>query len=187
VEPFDYRPGFIAAAEALRLCDRLWAELDWRHYRIRMFGREVPQPRLTAWCSDPGIAYTYSGIRLDPEAWHPALEHLRGRLGNETRHAFNSVLVNAYRDGGDAMGWHADDEPELGDEPVIASLSLGAERKLLVRPRGGGPSRAIQLENGSLLLMQGDSQSRWLHSVPRTRRVAGLRINLTFRRILRPA
>jgi alkylated DNA repair dioxygenase AlkB len=187
VEPFEYRPGFIAAASALELRERLWRELGWQQYRIRIFGRDLPQPRLTAWCSDPGVAYVYSGIRLEPAAWHPALEDLRSRLQEETCQAFNSVLANAYRDGGDAMGWHADDEPELGPEPVIASVSLGATRKLLVRPREGGASRAIHLENGSLLLMQGESQARWLHSVPRTRKVSELRINLTFRRIIEPA
>jgi alkylated DNA repair dioxygenase AlkB len=184
VEPFDYRPGFIAATEASRLLAELWQGLAWEQYQIRIFGKKISQPRLTAWCSDPGISYAYSGIRLPPVPWHSALGALRNRLAVELEYEFNSVLVNAYRDGNDAMGWHADDEPELGPKPVIASVSLGATRKMLIRPKSGGPSRALQLESGSLLVMAGESQARWVHSVPRTRRGAGLRINLTYRKIL---
>ena len=182
-EPFRYEPRFITVAAADRLLQILWEELDWKSYRIAMFGREIEQPRLTAWCSDPGIEYRYSGIRLQPAPWHPDLDACRQRLANELGLAFNSVLANAYRDGGDAMGWHADDEPELGEEPCIASLSLGETRRMLVRPKAGGASRRLDLEHGSLLIMQGHSQSDWLHSIPRTNRRVGLRINLTFRRI----
>lgn len=143
------------------------------------------QPRLSAWYADPGVCYRYSGIRLEDRPWHPRLAELRERLEAELGVSFNSVLCNAYRDGQDAMGWHADDEPELGTRPVIASLSLGHARTLRLRPRTGGPSTGHFLESGSLLLMEGRSQADWQHAVPRTRRASGLRINLTFRRIFR--
>ena len=180
---FQYRPDYLAAATAEQLRDRLWQDLEWRQYPITLFGKTHPQPRLTSWCSDPGIHYRYSGTRLEAAAWHPELEALRQRLHSELGTHFNSVLVNAYRDGEDAMGWHADDEPELGGEPVIASVSLGQTRRLLIRSRGGGRSRVCDLENGSLLVMSGRSQADWVHSVPRTKKVVNLRINLTFRRV----
>mgnify|MGYP001811830296 CR=1 FL=1 len=185
-EGFGYQPGFLEPLPATELLDRLWAELNWEQYRVRLFGRDIPQPRLTAWCCDRGVTYSYSGIRLGPAPWHPLLDDMRSRLRAETGMRFNSVLANAYRDGNDAMGWHADDEPELGDAPVIASLSLGAARRMLVRPKTGGPSVAIELEHGSLLLMRGNSQADWLHCVPRTRRPLGLRINLTYRLVIGP-
>ncbi len=183
-EDFEYRPGFLAPEDADRLLECLWRELDWQRYVIRVFGRSVRQPRLTAWCADPGVSYSYSGLKLSSSPWHPSLRVLRRRLEQSLGAAFNSVLANAYRDGGESMGWHADDEPELGEFPCIASVSLGAERWMLVRPKIGGPSRRLDLEHGSLLVMQGRSQADWMHSVPRTRKPLGLRINLTFRRVL---
>jgi alkylated DNA repair dioxygenase AlkB len=181
---FRYQPDFLEAEEADRISASLWSDLDWRQYPITLFGKTHLQPRLVAWCSDPGIGYRYSGTQLAPGAWHPDLAHLRQRLHSELGMEFNSVLLNAYRDGRDAMGWHADDETELGKEPVIASISLGQTRRLLLRPRSGGRSIACELENGSLLVMSGRSQADWLHAVPRTKRWVGLRINLTFRRIV---
>ena len=141
------------------------------------------QPRLTAWASDPGVNYKYSGLRLTPTSWHPELEVLRDELAAEHGIRFNSILVNAYRTGQDSMGWHADNEPELGPRPVIASISLGAERRFLIRQGSSGPSKSMDLEHGSRLMMQEDSQHVWQHSVPKTKRPVGLRINLTFRKI----
>jgi alkylated DNA repair dioxygenase AlkB len=183
---FAYRPGYLKPGGAERLLSRLNEDLQWRQYPIRLFGRDLLQPRLTAWCSDPGVAYCYSGVKLDPAGWHPEVDQLRCQLMAELGVRFNSVLINAYRDGQDAMGWHADDEPELGDEPSIASVSLGQTRVLRIRPRGGGPSQGIVLEHGSLLVMSGPSQAQWQHAIPRSRRPMGLRINLTFRKILAP-
>ena len=183
VPGFRYRPGYLGAGEAAALGDRLWKDLAWKQYPITLFGKTHLQPRLTAWCSDPGVGYRYSGTRLESLDWHPDLAILRRRLESGLDARFNSVLINAYRDGRDAMGWHADDEPELGERPIIASVSLGQTRRLLVRPRGGGKSTVYDLENGSLLLMSGRSQLDWVHSVPRTMKSVRLRINLTFRHV----
>ena len=180
---FEYHPGHLVEAEAERLLRTLWDELPWAQYELRLFGRLVAQPRLTGWCSDPGVCYRYSGLTLPSTAWHKELDQLRHTLNARLGSSFNSVLANAYRDGSDSMGWHADNEPELGPEPTIASLSLGAERRFLVRPVSGGSSQGIDLQSGSLLVMGGRSQLDWQHCVPKTKKSRGLRINLTFRRI----
>jgi len=183
---FRYLPGFIARGEADRLLERLWRELHWERREIVLFGRRVLQPRLVAWYGDAGATYRYSGVTLQPRPWAAELEALRRRIERETACPFNAVLANAYRDGADSMGWHSDDEPELGPRPAIASLSLGAERVFLLRPRqpdatGKRRSKRLILGHGSLLLMRGDSQARYQHCLPKTRRPVGRRINLTFR------
>ena len=180
---FEYTPGFLSPSEADDLAGVLWQEMDWKQQEILLFSRKVMQPRLTAWCSDPGISYRYSGLLLSPAPWHERLDRLRRSLKRSSGSGFNSVLLNAYRDGSDSMGWHADNEPELGQYPHIASISLGATRRFLVRPSGGGKSFGLDLEHGSLLLMKGASQENWQHSIPKTTRQTGLRINLTFRKI----
>jgi len=179
---FEYHGAVIHQPEADLFFARLWKELAWQQQEIMLFGRRVRQPRLTAWHGDPEANYSYSGLRLTPAAWHPVLQELRSRLEALTGHTFNSVLANAYRHGNDSMGWHRDDEKELGCQPVIASISLGEERRFLVREKGQ-KSRAIVLEHGSLLLMKGESQQRYQHSLPKTRRPIGVRINLTYRMI----
>jgi alkylated DNA repair dioxygenase AlkB len=180
---FEYQPGFIADGKATELLDTLWREIPWKNYEIKLFGRNIPQPRLTAWCCDPDVSYQYSGLALTPARWHQALDLLRDQLQLALGHQFNCVLANAYRNGDDAMGWHSDDEPELGGKPVIASVSLGASRRFLVRPKRKGRSRGIDLGHGSLLVMKDGSQTDSQHSVPRTKKVRGLRINLTYRLI----
>jgi alkylated DNA repair dioxygenase AlkB len=187
-EWFEYHSGFLDGVEAGALCARLWRELLWSQRAIALFGRRVLQPRLIAWYGDPGAVYTYSGLRLEPLPWHPALADLRGRIAAFTGYAFNAVLANAYRDGRDSMGWHADDEKELGPSPAIASLSVGDARVLRFRSRRPVPGRraptcAITLENGSLLVMKPGCQERFQHALPRTARPVGLRINLTLRNV----
>ena len=137
--------------------------------------------RFHAWYGDPGSTYRYSGHRYVPLPWPALLMEVRRRIEQATGHAFNAVLGNRYRDGGDAMGWHSDDEAELGARPVIASATFGATRRFLLRHRRSGRREALELSHGSLLLMAGDSQRCWQHSLPRTKRAVGLRINLTFR------
>jgi len=183
---FEYRPDFLPERQADRWLQQLWRELEWRQQEITLFGRRVMQPRLIAWYGDSHAVYAYSGLTLCPLPWHPVLLEMKERLEALTGAQFNSTLANAYRDGRDSMGWHSDDEKELGPAPLIASVSLGAERRFLVRSRNRpagtrAASRGLPLGHGSLLLMRGDSQRRFQHSLPRTRRPTGLRINLTYR------
>lgn len=172
-----------AAADALLAA--LHRDIAWEIHRIRLFGRSVDSPRLSCWIGDPEAVYAYSGARFQPRPWPQALLPIRERLRRETGIAFNSVLANLYRDGRDAMGWHSDDERELGPRPTIASLSLGGERRFVLKHRAD-PARklALPLPHGSLLLMAGDTQRHYRHALPRTARPAMPRINLTFRRIL---
>jgi alkylated DNA repair dioxygenase AlkB len=194
---FTYIPRFLDADQSAGLLARLWRELDWSQREITVFGRRVMQPRLVAWYGDAGALYSYSGLTLEPLPWHPLLLDLRLRIERHTGQQYNAVLANAYRNGDDSMGWHADNEKELGPRPVIASLSLGAPRRFLLRPARHQPglvanvragvetgSFGMTLENGSLLLMKAGCQQRYQHSLPRTRRAAGLRINLTYRWIV---
>lgn len=173
----------VAAADALLA--GLLADVPWEVHRIRLFGREVDSPRLSCWIGDPDAAYAYSGLRLQPRPWPAALQRVRERLQYELGSEFNSVLANLYRDGRDRMGWHSDDERELGPQPVIASLSLGACRRFVLRDRREVRSKlAIELPHGSLLVMRGETQRHYRHALPATTKPVGARINLTFRRIL---
>ena len=174
--------------EPTALRDALIEQTPWRQDRIKLFGKVHDQPRLTAWYGDPGTAYTYSGLTLEPLPWTPLLTSLRARVEALSQVTFNSVLLNYYRDNRDAMGMHADDEPELGERPVIASLSLGATRTLVFRHRTRGNLAPVKLPlaSGSLLLMRGTTQSHWKHGINRSARRCGPRINLTFRRVVAP-
>lgn len=169
--------------------DRVLAEVlrqvPFEQRSIRMFGKEVAEPRLTSWHGDPGAGYRYSGRDNPPLPWVPVLAALRERVAELLGAPFNSVLANLYRDGRDAMGWHSDDERELGSEPVIASISLGATRRMQFRPRPRGPiALSIELPPGSLLVMSGPTQANYHHRVPPTARAVGVRVNLTYRRIV---
>ena len=183
-----FDPTFLLPPDAHALLAQLTAEVAWDQRSIRLYGREMPQPRLTAWYGDPAARYTYSGLAWEPRPWTPALLALRQRVETATGARFNSVLLNQYRDGRDSMGWHADDEPELGPAPAIASLSLGAARRFRLRPRAGlaHPPLSLDLPGGSLLLMRGPTQQHWQHALPKTARLVGPRLNLTFRWV-RPA
>jgi len=178
-------PGWLAPGPAEALMQALRQALPWQVHRVRMFGREFDSPRRSCWIGDAGASYRYSGMLHAPHPWPPALAPLRQRLADETGTSFNSVLANIYRDGRDRMGWHSDDEPELGARPLIASLSLGATRRFLLRHRADRRRRlALELPAGSLLLMRGQTQAQWQHALPATVRPVGPRINLTFRRIV---
>ena len=161
-----------------------WVNIPWKRDRIKMFGKVHQIPRLSAWHGDPGAAYSYSGIVLDPHPWNEALLQIRTAIGNYVDQYFNSVLLNCYRDGNDHMSWHSDDEKELGQNPVIASVNLGASRRFLLRNKTRKDQKIeVLLEHGSLLVMQGDCQHRWQHSVPKQKKAAKNRVNLTFRSI----
>jgi len=177
-----YELDWLTLAEADALFDVLRDGIAWERHRIRLFGREVEAPRLSCWIGDTEATYTYSHTRYLPRPWPDALLALRERLRKESGTDFNGVLANLYRDGSDSMGWHADDEPELGARPLIASLSLGAKRRFLIRHRDDAAQRlAIELGHGSLLWMGGDTQLHYRHALPKTARLVGARINLTFR------
>jgi alkylated DNA repair dioxygenase AlkB len=180
----DLAAGFLTTDERAVLGARLLRELAWQSEEILLFGRHVAVPRLVCWYGDPGATYRYSGVSHQPSPWHEVLADLRTRIEAFSGHVFNAVLCNRYRSGRDSMGWHADDEPELGERPFIASLSLGAERLFRIRHRGTGRTLDVPLRDGDLLLMGGELQSHWRHCVPRTARPCGERINLTFRRIV---
>jgi alkylated DNA repair dioxygenase AlkB len=180
----DYLPAWLDAAEADRFLATLRDELAWEHREIVMFGRRVLQPRLIAWAGSLG--YRYSGQTLEARPPTPATAALLARVVEHTRVPFNHVLVNRYRDGADSIGRHADDEPELGRDPIVATLSLGASRRFVLEPRRAklGARHAIDVAHGSLLVMGGTCQRHYVHGVPRASRTVGERISLTFRRLL---
>lgn len=173
---------FLEPALTTAIYDSLNTELAWEQSVIQVYGRPVQIPRLNAWYADRGCDYAYSGMQLKRHDWHPLLSDLKQRIEAATGARFNSVLANLYRDGNDSVGWHSDDEPELGRNPNIASVSLGASRRFLLKHR---KQRQLQhelcLNDGSLLLMAGETQHFWYHSVPKQRRIGDARINLTFR------
>ena len=172
-----YVPGWVPEPD--RVFDRLTAELAWEQLPITLFGRTVRTPRLTAWVGD--AAYAYSGVVNRPQPWPPTLRALRDRLIAELGVSFNSCLANLYRDGSDSMGYHSDDEPELGPRPVIASVSLGARRIFALRHRASRERWTWALGAGDVLVMREESQSDFTHAVPKTTRAVGARMNLTFR------
>ena len=164
----------------------LLQELDWKHKKIHLFGHWVLQPRLSAWYGDAGTEYQYSGLLNVPKAWTPSLLKIKQVIEKKTKQSFNSVLANYYRDGQDSMAWHQDNEPELGPEPIIASLSLGETRRFQFRHKTDKSLKTLSFDlvHGSLLLMSGQTQNFWQHQVPKTKRKVGGRINLTFRKII---
>lgn len=191
-----YYEDFITSEEACSLFLQLKVLVPWQQERIRMMGKWVLQPRLTAWYGDADACYTYAGLINRPLPWLPILNDLRNRLEEEIRRPFNSVLLNCYRDGRDYMGWHSDDERSLGPDPVIASLSLGAERRFSFRPKKHIAAKQkedvllpeqtdVVLGSGSLLLMKEGVQVNYKHALPKALRVHDARINLTYRNIVR--
>lgn len=162
---------------------RLLAETPWRSETVTLWGKTYVQPRLLAWYGDEGASYVYSGTRYDPLPWTPLLADLRERVQQAAGLRFNSVLLNYYRDHRDSMGMHSDDEPELGREPAIASLSLGEMRTLVFRHKTDKAvkSWSLPLPSGSLLVMKGRTQHAWQHGISKRSTPCGPRVNLTFR------
>ncbi|TQV81319.1 alpha-ketoglutarate-dependent dioxygenase AlkB [Exilibacterium tricleocarpae] len=178
---------WLDAATADVLYEQLRRELAWEQSVIRIHGRQVPIPRLNAWYGDPGSDYGYSGIALAPQSWTASLLEVRARLEDTLGQRFNSVLANLYRDGRDSVAWHSDDEAELGRNPLIASVSLGGERRFVLKhkKRKDVPKLEVWLPHGSLLVMSGTTQHAWVHQLPKTAKPVGPRINLTFRQIVK--
>ena len=169
--------------DAVQIFNDLNGALPWEARTLRMFGKEIPQPRLISWFADPGCDYSYSGISMNLNPWTQQLLELKALSEKFSGAQFNSLLVNLYRNGSDKNSWHSDDEPELGIEPCIASLSLGATRRFKFRHRESKEVVECSLPSGSLVVMSGLSQKMWQHEVPRESKVTEPRINLTFRRV----
>lgn len=178
-----YYSEFFPPAESDHLFSELLKTTQWGQGRIKLYGKLYPEPRLTAWHGDEGMVYSYSGLTLHPLPWTENLLEIKARVDAAAGVTFNSVLLNLYRNGRDSNGWHQDNEPELGLNPIIASVSLGATRRFQLRHklRKDLPRVDIDLEHGSLLLMSGATQQFWQHQIPKTAKPVGQRINLTFR------
>lgn len=176
----DHDPTYLPGVDADRAHAAVRAELTWEQREIVLFGRRVWQPRLIAWTGT--LPYRYSGQTLPPRAAPPVVHQLLADVCTRAGVAFNHVLVNRYRDGQDSMGLHADDEPELGEDPIVATLSLGTARRFVLQPRRRGTDRVIlTLTHGSLLVMGGATQHHWYHAVPKAPACRDARINVTFR------
>lgn len=181
-ECFWVKRHFLNKNQADDCFSMLHDELRWHSESLNMYGKQVISPRKVAWYGEPDACYQYSGQLKKPLAWHPKLSELRDLIEQETGCRFNSVLANLYRDGHDSVGWHSDDEAELGQSPSIASLSLGAARFFDFRDRQSKSNKQrIELTSGSLLLMKQRSQLDWEHQVPKQLKIREARINLTFR------
>jgi alkylated DNA repair dioxygenase AlkB len=180
-----FYPAFFSVIEADRLLRELRDTTAWRQDTTKFFGKSVDVPRLTAWYGDEDTRYVYSGIENVPLPWSAALLQVRLAVEPPSGVVFNSVLLNRYRSGKDSVSWHADDEPEFGERPVIASVSFGGTRSFQLKHKTRKELKAtIELTHGSLLLMRGDTQANWLHQVPKTARAVEERLNLTFRRVV---
>ena len=161
-------------------------DIKWKREKIRMWGREIITKKRIAWYADEGKSYTYSGSTFHPEQWNELLLEIKKYVEHYIKFQFNSVLLNEYPNGKVGMGWHSDDERELGIDPIIASLSFGANRDFIFKHKTDKrfENIKIHLKSGSLLLMLGSTQHHWKHSLPKRLKVREPRINLTFRKIL---
>ncbi len=174
--------SFLSVAQADQLLEQLLVELPWRHDEISVYGKTHLMPRQHCFQSEQHLTYQYSGLVLSAEPFHPKVLQLKRYLEAVTQLEFNAVLINLYRDGFDKMGWHSDDEVELGVNPAIASISLGAQRCFKLRHKEKAAADiALELTHGSLLLMTGELQSHWQHSLPQRKKITQPRINFTFR------
>ena len=179
-----FYPEFLETSTADYFYKVLLDQLAWSEETINMFGKTILVPRLVCWYGDANAIYNYSGVKHDPLPWISPLLELKARLETFTHHSFNSVLGNLYRNEKDSMGWHSDNEKELGDEPFIASVSLGEARIFRARHKTTKQQIKLTLTHGSLLTMSGNFQQLWQHSIPKCSTKKGGRINLTFRNIV---
>lgn len=178
----EYFPNFISVEKANRLFEQLKTEIPWQQDTITVYGKNHPQPRLTALFGNEGKPYGYSNIVMQPHQWNPLLMFLKEEVEKECEEKFTTVLLNYYRNGQDSNGWHADNEKELGRNPIIASLSFGEERVFQLKHNIIETAKQnIILQHGSLLIMKGTTQHFWKHQIPKTKKEIGSRINLTFR------
>jgi alkylated DNA repair dioxygenase AlkB len=175
--------GFYSAEESQLIYQRFLLQHHWPDNRYSFSGRQFVLPRLQTWHADPGIRYSYSNNLLQTQPWNGLLTEIRAKVEKYLNYSFNSVLVNCYRNGDDHVGWHADNEPELGEQPLIASVSFGAQRPFAFRHKRSAQQGWISLGSGSLLIMRPAFQADWFHSVPVQTVATQARINLTFRKV----
>jgi len=181
----EFYPDLFSPTESILYLELLKNDISWKQEPIKIMGKEIMQPRLTAWYGDPGKSYRYSGIKMNPLSWNSFLLEIKERIENRAGVQFNSVLLNFYRTGQDSMGWHRDNEKELGPEPIIGSISFGATRTFQFRPyKEKKPRLDIPLGSGSGLVMRGETNHFWEHRIPKSPKLLTPRINLTFRRII---
>jgi alkylated DNA repair dioxygenase AlkB len=177
-----YYPHFFNKEEADIIYAELTNEIPWQQDEITVYGKKHLQPRLTALFGNEGKPYSYSNIKMHPHPWNLLLQKIKSKVESVSDTNFTTVLLNQYRDGKDSNGWHADNEKELGTNPIIASVSFGAERTFQLKHNSDkDQKKSIVLEHGSLLLMKGTTQHCWKHQIPKTAKPVGPRINLTFR------
>lgn len=178
-----YHPNFLAQQN--ELMQEIKAKATWHRDRYKLFGREVDAPRLSCFYAEKGVNYNYSGMLVEGKGIPKYLENILNLVNTTCAHSFNSILINYYKNGADYMGWHADNEPELGENPKIASLNIGTSRRFQFKHRKLKNEKLEVLLNPSdLLVMQGETQHFWLHQLPKSLKVKTERINLTFRQIL---
>jgi alkylated DNA repair dioxygenase AlkB len=180
----QYFPALFSPSEADDLFSRLRSEIHWQQEKIKLYGQVHNLPRQTAWYGDPEKTYIYSGIKVHSLPWIEPLLKVKTKIEQVSGTRFNSVLLNRYRNGSDSVSWHADDERELGKNPIIGSVSLGEARPFQMKHKSKNEKTKIVLEHGSFLLMSGPTQHNWLHQVPKSKKAMSERINLTFRRIV---
>ena len=187
--PYDgtvnYYGPIVSSQEAKYYFDQLINNIEWKNDEVFIFGKHIITQRKVAWYADAGLSYTYSKVTKAGLAWTDELLKLKELTEKLTGETFNSCLLNLYHHGEEGMGWHSDDEKELGKNMAIASLSFGADRKFSFKHKENKQTLSIHLENGSLLLMKDETQQKWLHSLPKTKKTTEPRINLTFRTIVR--
>ncbi|OGS73810.1 MAG: 2OG-Fe(II) oxygenase [Flavobacteria bacterium RIFCSPLOWO2_12_FULL_31_7] len=182
---FIYYPNFISKEKADLLFETLLSEIPWQHDEITIFGKKIAQPRLTSLYGNDGKSYGYSNIIMQPHPFNSTLMFIKEEIENKVKEHFTTVLLNLYRNEKDSNGWHADNEKELGRDPVIASLSLGEERIFQIKHnRNKEVKQSITLQHGSLLVMKNGAQIHYKHQIPKASKPKKPRINLTFRKIL---
>ena len=178
-------PNFFNCTDADKYLYELTNSVQWSQETIQMYGKEMNVPRLSAWYGEANLSYEYSGIKSVALPWLLELNVIKSKVELLTKHSFNSVLINLYRDGNDSVDWHSDDEPELGVEPVIASVSFGEQRQFQLKNKFDKKLKhSLLLPHGSLLIMSGKTQTNWLHKIAKSKLEMRSRINLTFRTIL---
>lgn len=178
-----FYPAFFSPEESAAYFEKLRESIKWEQQEFRIYGKTVLMPRLIAWYGDEGKSYSYSGVTHQPNAWTKELLEIKERVEKAAESSFNSVLINLYRDERDSVGWHSDDEPELGKNPVIASVSFGGMREFQFKHKTKDLRQSIELSNGSLLIMAGECQHHWQHRIPKSKKTIPARMNLTFRTI----